>query len=153
MEYFNTHIPQVLIALGIIALTIEVAILGFSTFILFFIGLSLIITGSAMWLELLPDTMTSILLSNAIVSFLLSLLLWSPLKKMQESSDKKEVKSDFDGIRFVIEEEVSLTSKVKHSHSGIDWLVKSRETIPAGSEVEVTKAEVGVLWVKIADND
>ncbi|AWB68572.1 activity regulator of membrane protease YbbK [Saccharobesus litoralis] len=147
-EFISSHVPETLIAVGIILLTIEVAVLGFATFILFFFGISLLITGGAVWLGVLPDSLSAIALSNAIFTSCLALLLWKPLKNIQDKADNKMVKSDFTGLRFFVADEVSLNSKAQHKLSGILWTLKSHEVIPAGKEVEVIRAEVGVLWVK-----
>ena len=48
MEYIFSHLAQTLIVVGLILLAIEVLVLGFSTFVLFFIGIGTIITGILM---------------------------------------------------------------------------------------------------------
>ncbi|KMT65933.1 NfeD family protein [Catenovulum maritimum] len=148
IDLISNHLAESLIALGILFLTIEVVILGFSTFILFFLGLSLVLTGSAIWIGLLPETLASILLSNAIITTLMTFLLWQPLKNMQNRTEKKEVKSDFVGVKFFVDQEVNLEGNCQHKYSGITWKVKSQTPISAGNEVEVIKAEVGTLWVQ-----
>ena len=149
-EFVASHIPESLVALGLVLLAIEVAVLGFSTFILFFLGISLVLTGSAIWLGMLPDTWASIILANAILTSILSFVLWQPLKKMQGQTDDKLVTSDFVGVRFCVDSDVSSQVPAQHKYSGIMWQVKSAEVIPAGTEVEIIRAEVGVLWVKVA---
>lgn len=148
IESLTPYIPQLLIAAGIILLAIEVAILGFATFILFFVGISMVISGSLIWLGMLPDTLTSILLSNAIFSALLAIGLWKPLKNLQGQSEIKQVKSDFDGVRFYSEQAIDNKGLTTHKYSGIDWKLKSETPITAGCEVEVVKVEVGTFWVK-----
>jgi len=64
MELLQQNLPQTLMVAGIAALIIEVAVLGFATFILLFFGASLLITGFAMSLDLLPATATAALWSN-----------------------------------------------------------------------------------------
>ncbi|MDO6685778.1 MULTISPECIES: NfeD family protein [unclassified Agarivorans] len=150
-ELFANHIPQILIALGIILLTVEVVIIGFATFILFFVGLSLVITGSLIWLNILPDTWNSILLANAVLSSLLAGVLWKPMRKLQNSSDDKQVSSDFDGHRFFCHQEIDKRGLSTYKHSGISWTLKSEHTIAADTEVEVVRAEVGTFWVKTVD--
>ncbi|WP_143872905.1 NfeD family protein [Catenovulum sediminis] len=148
MDVLAENIPQSLVALGIVMLAIEVAILGFATFLMFFIGLSLVITGSLMWLDILPQTWGSILLANAIVSGLLAIALWKPLRNLQNKSEVKSVKSDFDGVRFFCDTPIDSKGLSTHTYSGITWKLKSETPIPAGAEVEVVKAEVGTFWVK-----
>ena len=148
MESLAHYIPQLMITAGIIILAIEVAVLGFATFILFFLGLSLIITGAICWVGLMPATWPVILLANAILTTVLAGVLWRPLLRMQSHTDDKRVKSDFEGHTFVTSETVNKSGSALYPFSGIQWKLKSDIEIAAGSEVEVVKAEVGVLWVK-----
>ncbi|MPW31210.1 NfeD family protein [Agarivorans sp. B2Z047] len=150
-ELFANHIPQLMIASGIILLAIEVVIIGFATFILFFIGLSLVITGSLVWLNVLPETWNSILLANAVMSSLLAGVLWKPMRKLQNTADNKQVSSDFDGHRFFCEQDIDKRGLSSYKHSGISWTLKSEQTIAAGSEVEVIRAEVGTFWVEAVE--
>lgn len=146
-EWFTQYLAETIVALGLILLTIEVIILGFSTFIFFFMGLALILTGSALWLNILPHTYTSILVSTAILTGILALTLWKPLKRMQGQTDSKEVDSDFVGTCFIAEEAINPQSNTEYKFSGIMWKLKSTQEIDVGTEVKVTKAEVGILWV------
>ncbi len=142
------NLPELLIALGLVILAIEVAILGFATFILLFLGISLVITGFAMWIGFLPETLTSILASNAILTSILAVALWQPLKRMQDQTETKTVSNDFMGLTFVINESVDRRGLVLHKYSGISWQLKSEVEIAKDTEVKVVKAEVGILWVK-----
>ncbi|MFT2110815.1 NfeD family protein [Marinomonas sp. 2405UD68-3] len=148
IDLISDFIPHSMIAMGIVLLTIEILVLGFSTFVLFFLGVSLILTGSLMFAGVLPITLSNILLSNALISFLLAIALWKPLKKMQNHTDTTPVKSDFTGLQFMITEEISDMSAPVYKYSGITWKLMSEQKIPANSKVEVVKAEVGVFWVK-----
>ena len=76
MEYILSHLPQTLIVVGLILLAIEVMVLGFSTFVLFFIGLGTIMTGALMAVGLLPET-----LLMALLAFLLASIV--DVQKMQ----------------------------------------------------------------------
>ena len=141
------YIPQLMVTIGIALLVVEVVVLGFSTFVLFFLGLSLVITGVMTGLGVIPSTWAAILLSNAVVSLVLAVLLWKPLLKMQGRVDNTRAKTDFDGHRFFVTSAVDRKGQTTYDYSGITWQLKSDEPILVGSEVEVVKAEVGVLWV------
>ncbi|EWH10847.1 hypothetical protein DS2_06136 [Catenovulum agarivorans DS-2] len=148
IESLTPYIPQLLIAAGIILLAVEVAILGFATFVLFFVGMSMVLSGSLIWFGIIPDSLMAILLSNAVISALLAIGLWKPLKNLQGQSENKQVKSDFDGVRFFAEHAIDNKGLTTHKYSGIEWKLKSDSPIPAGCEVEVVKVEVGTFWVK-----
>ncbi|NMF47633.1 NfeD family protein [Pseudoalteromonas arctica] len=148
MDFITQNLPQTLMVLGIVALIIEVAVLGLSTFILLFFGLSLFLTGLLMSFGILPDSLTTALWSNTVVTAGLAVALWKPLKQMQNRVDKKQVNSDFAELTFVLTSDVTEQGLTTHQYSGISWKLKSEQSINAGTEVLVTKKEVGVMWVK-----
>ncbi|MEM5511580.1 NfeD family protein [Pseudoalteromonas sp. AS84] len=147
MDFITQNLPQTLMVLGIVALIIEVAVLGLSTFILLFFGLSLFLTGLLMSFGILPDSLTTALWSNTVVTAGLAVALWKPLKQMQNRVDKKQVNSDFAELTFVLTSDVTEQGLTTHQYSGISWKLKSEQPIIAGTEVLVTKKEVGVMWV------
>ncbi|RKF20903.1 NfeD family protein [Alginatibacterium sediminis] len=147
-SFWADYIPQILVAAGIFLIIIEVAVIGFATFILLFLGLSLMITGSLIWVDILPDSWNSILLANALCTSVLALVLWKPLRKLQNQTDTSPVTSDFDGHQFFCEHDIDKRGKSEYSYSGVKWALKSESAISAGTEVVVVRAEVGVLWVK-----
>lgn len=149
MSFLSTHLAETLMVTGLVLLSVEMLVLGFSTFILLFLGLSFILTGMAMSMDILPASMTTALWSNSLITALLALLLWRPLKQMQKSKNQpKDVASDFQAHRFVLEQDVDLQGSSTYFYSGIEWKLKSQTPISAGTQVQVSKADVGVLWVK-----
>lgn len=147
MEFITNNLAQALMILGILALIIEVAVLGMSTFILLFLGMSLFATGLMMSFSLLEESLTTALWSNTIVTAALAFLLWKPLKRMQERTDSKEVHSDFAELSFILSDDVDDQGLTTHQYSGISWRLKSNQPIAAGTQVTVVKKEVGVMWV------
>ncbi|NUZ09930.1 NfeD family protein [Pseudoalteromonas sp. McH1-7] len=148
MAFLLEHLAQALIVVGIACLIIEVTVLGFATFVLFFLGLSLVISGGLMYAELLEQTWLTALWFNALVTTLLAIFLWKPLKRIQEVTDNKEVKSDFAELTFTLEKDLNTDSRIFHNYSGIAWQLKSKQPISAGTEVKVVKKEVGAFWVE-----
>lgn len=147
MGWLADNYATLLIVLGIALLAIEVGLLGFSVFILFFIGLACIITGLLMSISLLPGTLPFALGGVAVFTLAFTFALWKPLKHMQNKGITHEVRGDFIGHSFVLDDTVSPTQFSTHRMSGVNWKVKSRQPIPAGTLVEVTKVEVGELTV------
>ena len=147
MEWLASNFSTLLIFIGIVLLVIEVGLLGFAVFILFFIGMACILTGSLIMLGLLPDTLASAFSSIAVLSLLLAVVLWKPLKKMQDSADSHSVKGDFIGHAFRLEQDVSSSRYGSYRLSGVEWKVRSETPLSAGLEVEITKVEVGLLTV------
>ena len=147
MEWFLNNPSQSLITMGIVLLIIEVVVMGFSTFILTFIGLSLVITGTGVYLGMLSGDLMTIVISNAIVASVVAIVLWKPLKRFQNKVDTTPVSNDLVGITFTLAQDIDASTAGKHRLSGVEWQVKSHSAITAGSNVIVDKAEVGVLWV------
>lgn len=147
MNELSEYIPQLIIMSGFLLLAIEVVVLGFSTFILFFLGLSLVVTGALAWAGIMPATWPVMLLANALLTTAIAGVLWRPLLRLQGDTDNARAKSDFEGHQFILEAEVDKTGKQKYRYSDIEWQLKSEQPLQAGSEVKVVKAEVGVLWL------
>ncbi|RBW47734.1 NfeD family protein [Psychromonas sp. B3M02] len=150
MDYFLTHLPQSLVVLGLIFLVIEVLVLGFSTFVLLFVGIGTIITGVLMALGLLPETLVNALLATAVISSLVALISWQPMKRMQNKVESHQVDNGMVGETFTLEEDLLLGKTVTHRYSGIDWKVKSKQPLMAGTEVKIVNMQVGVLTVEEA---
>lgn len=151
MEFITNNAGESLITLGLVLLIIEVVLLGFSTFILTFVGLAAVVTGILVYAGTMPVQLMPILLTMAICTTVFALILWKPLKRFQNRQDTHNVKNDFIGMEFVISEGIEAGSSTTHKMSGIQWQVKSKEPIPAGASVAVTDTEVGILWVKPAN--
>ena len=151
MEYILLHLPQSLVVLGLILLAIEGLVLGFSTFVLLFIAIGSIITGVLMALGILPPTMLNALLATAVISTLVALFSWQPMKRMQNKVETQKVDNGMIGHRFVLSEDLNLGKTVTHRYSGINWQVKSSQAMTAGTEVKITYMEVGLLTVEKAD--
>lgn len=148
MDYIAQNLPLSLIIAGIALLIIEVAILGFATFVLFFMGSSMVITGVLMLIGALDDTYIVAFWSNAIVTGILAALLWKPLKKSQQSSGEDRTAPNAMEHQFVLENDVDSQGLIHHQYSGIKWKVKSQQPLSKGTLVKVVKADVGALWVE-----
>ncbi|MFH0265418.1 NfeD family protein [Vibrio rumoiensis] len=153
MDWIVSYLPQVLMTVGVIALIVEVVVLGFATFIFFFIGLSLVISGFCMYMGWIDATLHYALWTNIILTIVFALVLWRPFKQLQNRQTKQDYQSDFAQQTFVLKGDVNSTSDdVTHAYSGIHWKVRSMQPLSAGQTVKVVKMEVGVMWVE-AIND
>jgi membrane protein implicated in regulation of membrane protease activity len=147
MEWLASNFASLLIFCGIVLLVIEVGLLGFSVFLLFFIGLACITTGALIMLGLVPHTLAAAFGAIAVLSLLYAVALWKPLKKIQDSTDSHAVKGDFIGHSFRLDQDVSSQRYGSYRMSGIDWNVRSDAPLAAGTEVEIVRVEVGLLTV------
>jgi len=148
MELLTQNMAQSLLVAGLLVLVVEVFVLGFSTFFLFFLGLGLVGTGLIFFTGLVADTGTNAIIIVAIISSVSTAVLWQPLKKMQNKVDHKPVKGDMIGYRFELQQALAEKTSIDHQYSGINWKVSSDQTLAAGDEVEVTEIGVGKMKVK-----
>ena len=148
MEYIFSHLPQTFIVVGLILLAVDVLVLGFSTFFLFFLGIGAIATGTLMAIGFIPETLLNSLSATAIISILIALVSWKQIKKIQNRVELNQINNDMIGHQFVLGEELLLGRTITHRYSGIDWQVKAKEHLAAGTEVKIIKIEVGLLTVE-----
>ncbi len=148
MAFLEIHLAEALMILGVIALIIEVAVLGMSTYVLLFLGLSLFASGLLMNIGLLNNSYTTALWSNVVFTLSFAVVLWRPLKRLQNKVDTKPIHSDFAELSFVVNNDVDDRGLTTHQYSGIQWQLKSHAPIAAGSTVKVIDKQVGVLWVE-----
>jgi membrane protein implicated in regulation of membrane protease activity len=148
MNWISNNLSESLIMAGLALLVLEVVVLGFSTFVLFFVGLAALITGGLMTIDVVPDSMLSAFSSIGVLTALLAMFLWRPLKSMQGNVESKKVTSDLVGHSFILNEAVSMTKNPAYRYSGIDWNLSSEQELSAGTLVEVTGVAVGKFIIQ-----
>ncbi|TDO99567.1 NfeD family protein [Marinomonas balearica] len=148
MDFLNEYLVQTLAIMGIALLVTEILVLGFSTFVLFFVGVAMIITSLMVYVDIVPYTWTASILAIAILSAILGAVLWLPFKKMQGKVDHAPVKSDFVGHTFVLDSDIGPAEPGTYQYSGVIWKVISESELGMGAKVEVTEVQVGVMYVK-----
>ena len=148
MNWISDNLSESLIMAGLILLVIEVVVLGFSTFVLFFVGLAAVVAGGLMTIGVIPDSMLSALFSVGVLTALSAMLLWRPLKSMQGNVESKKVTSDLVGHSFILNDAVSMTKNPVYRYSGIDWNLSSEQELSAGTLVKVTEVAVAKFIVQ-----
>ena len=148
--YFS--VAECLVIIGVMMLLVEVLFFGFSTFFLFFIGLSCMITGFLMSVSIIPERTVYALSFVSIFSIILAFGFWKHLKSLQTPGDNNEIEVGLVGHKFELNSDLSPNKPSKYRYSGVDWIVKSSEAIKAGQTVKVINLDVGVLLVTKADN-
>jgi inner membrane protein len=154
IEYFDTNQPAFWFTVGFLLLAIETLAFGFATGLLLFAGIGGLITGSLMWAELVPHTWLAGMATFGISSGLSAVLLWKPLLNLQRPGPAaKDNSSDFVGLEFRVEQEITRETPGKTRYSGIEWRVELADDattglIKAGEKVTVASVDVGVMRVK-----
>jgi membrane protein implicated in regulation of membrane protease activity len=147
MNMIGDNLAGALIVLGFVLLAVEVLVFSFSVFILFFLGLACIVSGALLWTPLLPSSPAVAFILVAFFTVVFAVTLWKPLKKMQNSGIHHNIKGDFIGHSFVLASDCSETEASTTRMSGVEWKVRSKQPIAAGTMVHVVKVEVGELTV------
>ena len=148
MNWVSNNLPETLIMAGLAFLVIEVVVLGFSTFVLFFVGLAAVVAGGLMTVGVVPDSMLSALLSVGVLTALSAVILWRPLKSMQGNVESRKVTNDLVGHIFILNDAVSRTKNPVYRYSGIDWNLSSEQELSAGTLVKVTGVAVGKFIIQ-----
>ena len=153
MEQAFLHLPlsQWLFILGIGLLVIEIAFLGFATFVLFFVGLAMLVTGALMALGVLPEGINIAVIAVSLLSIAAAIVLWKPLKNIQSPTGEENIEVGFVGHRFQLDADIAPDQPGSYAYSGIVWVVVSDRAIAKATSVKVVQADVGQLTVVAVD--
>lgn len=147
MSFFSDT-GQTLMAIGLFLAVIDLMVFGFATLFLTLLGLAVLTTGMLIYFSVLTDSAAVIIGSVAVFTALYGVVLWKPLKALQEKRQSNKVSSDLTGMSFILQQDISPGSPGTYHYSGIDWTVETTEVITEGTEVEVIDLQVGVMTVK-----
>ena len=145
---FVISIPQILLIVGILLLVAEIIFFGFATFVLFFVGIAMLIVGAAMTIGLLPTDLMTAIFSVSILALVSAAVLWKYLKRLQSTKWNKKIEVGLVGYEFKLDVDISPNKSVKHFYSGIEWDVISEDKIKKNTPLRVIQVEVGKLTVK-----
>lgn len=143
MSWVMDNVPQTLIILGLLLLAVEILVLGFSTFVLFFVGISAVASGGLLYLGIVEPTLLNGALLLAGLTLVSAASLWQPLKKMQQQTDETPAQNDLIGYEFLLEQDITASTPGSHHYSGITWAVHAEDNINKGSKVKVSGVQVG----------
>ena len=145
---FVISIPQILLIVGILLLVAEIIFFGFATFVLFFVGIAMLIVGAAMTIGLLPTDLMTAIFSVSILAIVSAAVLWKYLKRLQSTKWNKKIEVGLVGYEFKLDVDIGPDKSVKHFYSGIEWDVISEDKIKKNTPLRVILVEVGKLTVK-----
>jgi membrane protein implicated in regulation of membrane protease activity len=150
MEYFleNHHLFWYLLA-GV-SLVIELSIMGLSGPLLFF-AIASLVTGVLVNVGIISGWEGEILTAG-ILSAITALLLWKPLKKLQNTKQVVNESSDMVGIKVPVSIEITATTG-SIRYSGINWQARLAEdcketNISENSQCEIVAITGNTMLVK-----
>ena len=149
--FLHRPVSQWLLILGISLLVIEIAFLGFATFVLFFVGLAMLVTGALMALGVLPEGINIAVIAVSLLSIAAAIVLWKPLKNIQSPTEEENIEVGFVGHRFQLDADIAPDQPGSYAYSGIVWVVVSDRAIAKETSVKVVQADVGQLTVVPVD--
>ncbi|RHW76295.1 NfeD family protein [Colwellia sp. RSH04] len=142
MEYFLENHHHLWFLIAGISFIVELSIMGLSGPLLFF-AIASIVTGILVSIGVLTSWQMEIL-SVGVVSALTALILWKPLKNLQNSKSKTDTSSDMIGLKVPVSTDITETSG-NIRYSGINW--NARLVEDASVEVITTEQQCQIVAV------
>ncbi len=153
IDYLAANQAVFWFALGFLLLAIEVVAFAFGSGVLIFGSIGALVAGAVFWAGLLPETWLNGVAVFAVASILSAVLLWKPLKSMQQGAAMgQDRSSDLIGHEFRLDQDISQQNSGTTRYSGIDWRVvidddSSMVSIKSGAKVRVSRVDAGVFYV------
>jgi hypothetical protein len=126
MAQLLEHHQFIWYALAGISLVLELSIMGLSG-PLFFFAIASAITGVLVGLGIIDGWAIEVL-TVGILSALITLIMWKPLKKLQNSRSKTDESSDMIGLQVTVVDDISKASG-SIRYSGINWNARLAEEV------------------------
>jgi hypothetical protein len=124
MAQLLEHHQFIWYALAGISLVLELSIMGLSG-PLFFFAIASAITGVLVGLGIIDGWAIEVL-TVGILSALITLIMWKPLKKLQNSRSKTDESSDMIGLQVTVVDEINHSSG-SIRYSGLNWNARLAE--------------------------
>lgn len=142
MEYFLENHHHLWFLIAGISFIVELSIMGLSGPLLFF-AIASVVTGILVSVGVLTSWQMEIL-TVGVVSALTALILWKPLKNLQNSKSKTDTSSDMIGLKVPVSTDITETSG-NIRYSGINWNARLAED--ASVEVITTEQQCQIVAV------
>lgn len=150
INYFSENHAQLLYLIAGVSFIIELTVLGLSGPLLFF-AIASVITGILVHVNLLSGWESEVL-SVGVLTTLIALILWKPMKQFQNSGGGADTSSDMIGKQVPSSAEITrVAGKIRFS--GIDWNARlssdcSVDTIKSDTACIITGVDGNVMLVK-----
>lgn len=150
MEYFLENPDHLWYLIAGVSFVVELSIMGLSGPLLFF-AIASLITGILVSAGVVEGWQSQIL-SIGVLTALVAVVLWRPLKALQNSKEKTDNSSDMIGLQVIVSADITQkTGSVRYS--GINWQARladgvSVESISAESQCEIVAITGNIMLVK-----
>lgn len=149
LTYFSQHHDQLLYLVAGLSFITELTLMGLSGPLLFF-AMACFVTAVLISLGVISGWEAEVF-TIGISTAVITLMLWKPLKRFQNSGGGADTSSDMIGKQVTTRSEVS-SSSGSIRYSGIDWNSRLAEglqvNIPADTVCKIVGVEGNVMLVK-----
>ena len=126
MEYFLENPDHLWYLIAGISFVIELSIMGLSGPLLFF-AIASLTTGILVSIGFV-DGWQSEILTVGLLTAVIAVILWKPLKSLQNSKDKTDNSSDMIGLQVPTSDDITNTSGSVR-YSGVNWNARLAEDV------------------------
>jgi len=150
MEYFLANPDHLWYLIAGISFVIELSIMGLSGPLLFF-AIASLMTGILVSTGII-DGWQSQILTIGLLTALVAVVLWKPLKSLQNSKEKTDNSSDMVGLKVLVSADVTATAG-SIRYSGINWQARLADdanvtTITEQSQCIIVAITGNIMLVK-----
>jgi len=150
MEYFLANPDHLWYLIAGISFVIELSIMGLSGPLLFF-AIASLMTGILVSTGII-DGWQSQILTIGLLTALVAVVLWKPLKSLQNSKEKTDNSSDMVGLKVLVSADVTATAG-SIRYSGINWQARLADdanvtTITEQSQCVIVAITGNIMLVK-----
>lgn len=139
MQYFLENPDHLWYLIAGISFVIELSVMGLSGPLLFF-ALGSLLTGILVSMGVVNSWQSEIL-TVGLLTALVAVILWKPLKSLQNPKDKTDNSSDMIGLQVPASCEVTATSGTIR-YSGIDWQARLADDTAVTSINEQSQCQI-----------
>lgn len=139
MNHFANHHDHLLYIVAGVSFVVELTVLGMSGPLLFF-AIAAFATGGLVNVGVL-NGWESELFTLGILTGLIAIFLWKPLKKFQSSGGGRDTSSDMIGLEVLCVEDINTVSG-KVRYSGINWNARLSSNAPENIVKSGTRCKI-----------
>lgn len=150
MEYFLENTAHLWYLIAGISFVIELSVMGLSGPLLFF-AISSLTTGILVNIGFI-DSWQSEIFTVGLLTAIVTIVLWKPLKSLQNSKNKTDNSSDMIGLTVLATTEINVSSGTIR-YSGINWQARLADetngiTIDEKSQCKIVAITGNTMLVK-----
>ena len=152
MQYFLDDHARLLFLLSGVSFVIELTVMGLGGPLLFF-AIATFITGVLVSAGIVTGLESEILVVSVLTA-IITLSLWKPLKKLQNKGGGPDTSSDMIG-QSVLSSSVITSTSGTIRHSGINWQARlnaeTKSNISQGENCLITEVNGNIMMVTLSD--